>query len=119
MAVGVLDRVRDAVSARQVFADPVERDGTTLIGVARVYGGGGGEQLADGSSAGGLGMLAAPVGAYVLRDGRVRWIPAVDVNGLIVAAAVIIVVVQVRRSRRRRAARQRHHAEQHAQATSA
>lgn len=118
MAVGVLDRVRDAVSARQVFAEPVERDGTTVIGVARVYGGGGGEQLADGSSAGGLGLMAGPVGAYVLRDGRVRWIPAVDVNLVIVAAAVIIVVVQVRKSRRRRAARERHRAEQRAQVAS-
>ncbi|HEX5406725.1 MAG TPA: hypothetical protein VFX16_31000 [Pseudonocardiaceae bacterium] len=105
MTSGVLAAVRSAVSAGQVFAEPVERAGTTVIGVARVYGGGGGEQLADGSSAGGLGMLAAPVGAYVIRDGRVRWIPAVDVNLIVVVVAVTGVVVMMRRARRRKAAR--------------
>jgi uncharacterized spore protein YtfJ len=99
--------VRDAVSAGQVFAEPVERDGTTVIGVARVWGGGGGEQLANGATAGGLGLLAGPVGAYVIRDGRVRWIPAVDVNRLVVAVVVIGLVIQVRKARRRRAARER------------
>jgi uncharacterized spore protein YtfJ len=106
MATGVLGMVRDAVSAGQVFAEPVERDGTTLIGVARVWGGGGGEALANGSTAGGLGLLAEPVGAYAIRDGKVRWIPAVDVNRLVVAVVLIVVIVLVRKGRRRRKARQ-------------
>jgi uncharacterized spore protein YtfJ len=94
--------VRNAVSASQVFAEPVERDGTTLIGVARVSGGGGGDQLADGSTDGGVGLIAAPVGAYVIKDGQVRWMPAVDVNRLIVVLTVILIVILVRRARRRR-----------------
>jgi hypothetical protein len=106
MAVGVWEMVRGAVSAGQVFAEPVERAGTTVLGVARVYGGGGGEQLPDGSTAGGLGLAAGPVGAYVIRDGRVRWIPAVDVNRLVVVVAVVAVVLLVRRARRRNAAQE-------------
>jgi uncharacterized spore protein YtfJ len=107
MAVGVLGMVREAVSAGRVFAEPVERDGTTVIGVARVQGGGGGEQLANGATAGGLGLIAGPVGAYVIRDGRVWWIPAVDVNRLILAVVVIVLVIQVRKARRRRASSER------------
>jgi hypothetical protein len=109
MAVGVFGMVRDAVSAGQVFAEPVQRDGMTVIGVARVYGGGGGEQSLNGSTRGGLGLLAGPVGAYVIREGQVRWSPAVDVNRLIVVAAVAtaVVIIRVRRARRRKAAQQR------------
>lgn len=109
MARGVWDLVRGAVSAGQVFAEPIERDGTTLIGVARVSGGGGGEQLAHGATAGGVGLMAAPVGAYVIQDGRVRWIPAVDVNRVLVIVVLIVVVILVRRARR---ARRRHKAAQ-------
>jgi uncharacterized spore protein YtfJ len=102
MAGGVWGMVRDTVSASRVFAEPVERDGTTLVGVAWVSGGGGGEQLVDGSNAGGVGLFAAPVGAYVIKDGKVRWMPAVDVNLLIVILSVISVGILVRRARRRR-----------------
>jgi hypothetical protein len=107
MAANVFAMVRDAVSAAQVFTEPVERGGTTFIGVAQVYGGGGGDQFASGATEGGLGLVARPVGAYVLQDGRVRWIPAVDVNQLIVAAAVIGVVIVLRRARRRKAVHNR------------
>ncbi len=34
--------VRDALSVRQVFGEPVERDGVTVIPAATVMGGGGG-----------------------------------------------------------------------------
>jgi hypothetical protein len=106
MAGGVIGMVRDTVSAGRVFAEPVQRGGTTVIGVARVYGGGGGEQLANGETAGGVGLLAGPVGAYVIRDGKVRWIPAVDVNVLVLAAGVIVLIVLVARARAQRKAAQ-------------
>lgn len=101
MVGGVLEMVRKVVSANQVFAEPVDRDGTTVIGVARIAGGGGGDQFADGSNDGGVGMYAAPVGAYVIKDGKVRWMPAVDVNGLVVILTVILIAILVRRARRR------------------
>ncbi|HEX3649721.1 MAG TPA: sporulation protein [Pseudonocardiaceae bacterium] len=98
----MVDRIADAVSARRVFAEPVERAGTTVIGVARVRGGGGGSQRIDGAGDGGFGLLAGPVGAYVIRDGRVRWLPAVDVNRIVVLLVMILVLVQLRKARRRR-----------------
>lgn len=97
MARSAVSVVGDTVSAGRVFTEPVDRDGTTVIGVARVYGGGGGERLA-----GGVGLLARPVGAYVMKDGRVRWVPAVDVNRLLALLLVLMVVVLVRRARHRR-----------------
>lgn len=102
MAGDVWGMVRDAVSSARVFADPVERDGATVIGAARVRGGGGGDLPGDGSSAGGLGLIAAPVGAYVIKDGKVRWVPAVDVNRVLVLVALLVLVIVVRRARRRR-----------------
>jgi hypothetical protein len=92
--------VRDAVSAGRVFADPVERDGTTLVGVAHVYGGGGGEVMPDGSSAGGVGLASIPVGAYVLRAGKVRWIPAVDGNLLLLVVGLLALVALLTRHRK-------------------
>lgn len=104
MAQSVLETVRNAVSASQVFTEPVERDGATIIGVARVYGGGGGESAADGATAGGLGLLAGPVGAYVVSDGKVRFVPALDANRLVLVggALLIFVLLMVARARRRR-----------------
>lgn len=107
MANDVLDRVRRTVSAARVFTEPVERGGATVIGVARVFGGGGGGEAPDGTTGGGLGLAAMPVGAYVIRDGRVRWIPAVDVNMLVLTAGVVVLIGLALRNRRAaRAARE-------------
>jgi uncharacterized spore protein YtfJ len=94
---------RDALSAKRVFAEPVERDGVTVIGVAAVGGGGGGghgqdEQGQEGQG-GGFGLTARPVGAYVLKGGKVGWMPAVDVNRLLTALAVVVAVFLLTRSR--------------------
>ena len=37
-----MKRAREAVSARQVIGEPIERDGVTVIPAATVFGGGGG-----------------------------------------------------------------------------
>lgn len=102
MAVTVFDRVRSVVSASQAFTEPIHSAGVTVVGVARVAGGGGGEMEADGSSDGGLGLVARPVGAYVIQDGKVRFIPAVDVTRVLVVAAVIVAIILIRRARRKR-----------------
>ncbi|MGS2811389.1 spore germination protein GerW family protein [Nocardia sp. MW-W600-9] len=89
----VFDTAKDAMAVERVYAEPVERDGTTLIGVAAISGGagGGGGSDADGESGSGagFGIGAKPVGAFVIRDGKVSWLPAVDVNRLIVVAGVV------------------------------
>jgi uncharacterized spore protein YtfJ len=74
----LLTGVRDALAARTVYADPVERDGVTVIPAAVVRGGGGGGGDVEGNGGGGFGLVGRPVGAYVLKDGDVTWQPARD-----------------------------------------
>ncbi len=40
----ILDRARDAITVKRVFAEPIEQDGLTLIPAALVVGGGGGRK---------------------------------------------------------------------------
>jgi uncharacterized spore protein YtfJ len=90
-----VDTARDMLTARRVFGEPYERNGVTVIPVAKVQGGAGGGQgdAPDGTGAGGGGGLSArPVGMFVLSDGEVRWRPAVDVNRIVVGAQVVAVV---------------------------
>jgi uncharacterized spore protein YtfJ len=104
-----VNAAQDAVSVRRVFATPYEKDGTTVITAARVSGGGGGGSgQEDGRTGegGGYGVSAAPIGALVIRDGDVRWVPAVDPNRLVtVVGAVVVAVVLARGFARGRAAR--------------
>jgi uncharacterized spore protein YtfJ len=107
---GFVSQADQALHARRVFGDPIERNGLTVIPVARVAGGGGGaegrmaSQGADGAPeapagvSGGVGLFAQPAGVYVVKDDAVRWIPAVDVNrmirGFTVVAVVLLLVVR-------------------------
>jgi uncharacterized spore protein YtfJ len=94
--------LRKALRARDVFGKPVKSGGVTVVPVASISGGGGGstggEQI-DGetevhSEGGfGFGFRARPVGAYVVRGGRVRWRPAVDVTRLALGAMAAGVVI--------------------------
>lgn len=78
-------------SARQVYGDPVERDGTTVIPVARVqwgFGGGGiGRGVAERGGGGG-GARAYPVGFIHLRDGVAEFRPIHDPMGSMTLGAV-------------------------------
>ena len=97
-----IEQLADLVSARRVFAKPVEGNGATVIPAAIVVGGGGGgDSAGDQGSGAGFGVWAFPVGAYVVRDGRVRWKPAIDVNWLVLLAllALRIVLRHVRETR--------------------
>jgi uncharacterized spore protein YtfJ len=103
----VIAETRAAISARRVFGKPFARNGIVVIPVAKVGGGGGGgqgDERSRGSGSGfGFGMLGQPVGAYVIRGDRVRWKPAIDVNGLLFraqaigAAAALLVLARRRR----------------------
>ena len=93
----LLERAGD-VTAKQVFGDPVVADGVIVIPVARVgagLGGGSGEgQQQEGSGSGfGYGYGARSAGVYVIRNGKVSWRPAVDVNRIVLGAQVVAVVV--------------------------
>lgn len=111
----ISQRLADGSSVRDVVGQPVERDGTLVVPVARVWssGGGGGDGAAGagggaGGSGGGIGLLqrARPAGAYVLDDAGARWVPAIDVNrivlgGQVLAAVVAVAVAWAMRQRRR------------------
>jgi uncharacterized spore protein YtfJ len=75
----LLGGARDLMSARRVYADPIEQDGVVVIPAAAVAGGGGGGGDSEDNGGGGFGVRARPVGAYVIKDGEVTWKPAVDV----------------------------------------
>jgi uncharacterized spore protein YtfJ len=78
----ILSGARDAMSVKTVFGDPVEKDGITVIPVAKVGGGGGGGSDTEGNGGGGFGLAAKPAGAYVVKDGEVEWEPAVNPNAV-------------------------------------
>ncbi len=51
----LINSARDALSAKRVFGDPYEKDGVTIITVAKVSGGGGGGSGGDASGGQGAG----------------------------------------------------------------
>jgi uncharacterized spore protein YtfJ len=92
----VLGQARDVLTVRRVFGEPYEKDGVTIIPAARVAGGaggGGGEDPAGrGSGSGsGFGVVARPVGAFLIRDGALQWRPAVDVNRIILGGQIVVI----------------------------
>jgi uncharacterized spore protein YtfJ len=112
----LIDGVRDAMSARRVFGEPVERDGVTVIPAATVIGGGGGgggegggpatstaesEPESEGRGFGaGFGGVMWPAGAFEIRDGRVTWRPAIDLTRVLMLALTLAIAVVRARSRR-------------------
>ncbi len=103
----IVDRVDDTLTARRVFGEPVVKNGTTVIPVARIMGGaGGGEgptptvpgeagaETKPATSGGvGFGMAARPAGVYVIKEDSVRWIPALDVNRVVIGMQVVLIVL--------------------------
>lgn len=106
----IIGRTKDSLEARTVYAEPVERDGITVIAAATITGGAGGgtgrDEKGQEGEGGGFGLTAKPAGAYVIDHGELHWKPAVDVNRLIavagsVAVAALLVVARVLRPRQK------------------
>ena len=109
-----IENARDAITVRRVYGDPIERDGTVVIPAAAVAGGGGGgggtDQSGNVGGGSGFGVHARPVGAFVIKDGDVRWEPVVDHERQLVITAALIgaglltlrTLMRGRRRRRRR-----------------
>jgi uncharacterized spore protein YtfJ len=94
-ALSRLEAVRDVLTVKRVFGEAYEAHGVTVIPVAAVRGGGGGgggeddkQQVGAGA---GLGVIARPVGVFVVDDQRVRWEPAVDITRIVVGAELVAV----------------------------
>ncbi|HEX9161538.1 MAG TPA: spore germination protein GerW family protein [Thermoanaerobaculia bacterium] len=89
----LIERIAELINvhanAKQVYGDPVERDGTTIIPVANVQWGFGGGSLGQGAferGGGGGGMRAKPAGFIEIRDGHADFRPVRDASD----AAVVI-----------------------------
>lgn len=97
---------QDAISVRKVFGEPIERDGVTVIPVARVAGGGGAgsgqDERGQEGEGGGFGLGGTPAGVFVIKDGKVRWQPAVDPNRLIAVLGMVAVALTAARLKARR-----------------
>jgi uncharacterized spore protein YtfJ len=98
-----LQVIRDAVDSAtvgSVFGAPIVQDGLTVVPVAKIGGGGGGgggtgpEQTGSGSGAG-FGLTAKPVGVFALKEGRLSWRPALDVNKVILGGQVVAVTALI------------------------
>lgn len=92
----LLSKVRDSMTVSKVFGEPIERGGVTIVPVARVRGGAGGGSGGDGDQRGdgsGFGLSVSPAGVYVIRDDRVNWQPAVDVNRIVLGGQIAGIVL--------------------------
>ena len=93
----IADIIQVHANAKQVYGEPVERDGTTIIPVARVQWGFGGGGLGHGASergGGGGGARATAIGYIELRDGKSEFRPirdGDDVKRLVAVAAAGVV----------------------------
>ncbi len=110
----MMQGARDALTVQKVFGEPIERGEVTVIPVAKALGGSGGgsgqDRSGDGGEGGGFAVRVKPVGVYVIEQGHVRWVPAVDpvravlASGL-TAMALLAAVRRIARARDDRAAR--------------
>ncbi len=85
-----LPRFADTFTARHVYSEPHTENGITIITAAAVRGGGGmGQNESQHQGGGGMGLSARPVGAYVLRNGRVVWKPAFDLSRIVLRGQLV------------------------------
>jgi uncharacterized spore protein YtfJ len=94
---------RDGTAQDGTAQDGTARDGTARDGTARD---GTAQDSGRTEAGGGFGGLVLPSGAYVVQDGQVRWVPAVDVT-LAVLASLSLVRLLVRTWTRHRSHRRR------------
>lgn len=82
---------QEALTVRRVVGDPIERDGLTVIPVAAVRGGWGGGGGTSGGA--GVGLRSRAVGADVVKDGQVRYEPAVDATRIALVGLFVLGLV--------------------------
>jgi uncharacterized spore protein YtfJ len=99
----LLSDARDAITVGRVYGEPFERDGLTVIPAAAVGGGGGGggghDKDGQEGEGGGFGIKARPAGAFVIKDGKVSWLPAVDPNRMVIVFGIVAVAYFLTRPR--------------------
>jgi uncharacterized spore protein YtfJ len=115
----LVERSKDNVTVQRVFGEPIQHGDVTVIPVAKIaHGGGGGmgsrgpslspSEEAESGGGGGFGYTASPAGVFVIKNGEVRWQPAVDVNRIVIGGQLVgIVLLLVVRAVLRRAFKKR------------
>jgi uncharacterized spore protein YtfJ len=122
----LLGKIAQNLSVGRSFGAAYEKDGSLIIPVAFVAGGGGAGEGSSGTvdsdeaneasgesthdapsngSGGGFGGVVMPFGVYVVKGEKVRWVPAISAN-LVIVAVFILVRMMLRshlRARRRAA----------------
>jgi uncharacterized spore protein YtfJ len=91
----VIAESRETLGEGKVFGEPVERNGVTVIPVAKVSGGaGGGDDDSEGGGGAGFGIHARPAGALVIEaDGSVEWRVPFDLNRVIMGGQAVAIAV--------------------------
>jgi uncharacterized spore protein YtfJ len=85
-------------NAKYIYAEPIEREGVTIVPVAKAmygFGGGSGEKDGEKGSGGGGGVVLTPVGYIEIKNGETRFRPTRDwltVLPVIAATAPIILL---------------------------
>jgi uncharacterized spore protein YtfJ len=104
----IIEGAEETMTVKRVFGEPYERNGVTILPVAKVQGGagmGGGESPGQGSGqGGGFALNARPVGVFVIRGDDVRWQPSLDLNrvilgGQVLALAMILAIRSIAKAR--------------------
>ncbi len=92
----LLAQARDTITVKRVFGDPIDKDGVTVIPVAKVMGGAGGGRAPENGgsgSGGGFGVVAAPAGVFVIKGDAVIWQPALDLNRVILGGQLVAIAL--------------------------
>jgi uncharacterized spore protein YtfJ len=90
---------------RRVYGEPYQKNGVTVIPAARILGGmasgtgpmasagdGSTDQQPSGSGTG-IGMTGSPAGAIVIKGDDVRWVPAIDINRIVLGMQIVSIVL--------------------------
>jgi uncharacterized spore protein YtfJ len=105
---GIIEAIRDHAGVETAFGEPIEREGRTVIPVARVaygFGGGFGEgaeveadeegddpaEVGGSGGGGGGGAMTRPLGAIEVTDHETRFVPLGDRRRSLVVAGVAFV----------------------------
>lgn len=104
---GIIEAVRDHAGVETAFGEPIEREGRTVVPVARMaYGFGGGfgegDQVTDedegtvesggSGGGGGGGAMTRPLGVIEVTDHETRFVPLGDRRRSLVVAGLALVV---------------------------
>jgi uncharacterized spore protein YtfJ len=98
----LLERLGGVANAEAVFGHPVEREGVTVVPVAKVRwgagGGGGADAGGEGGSGGGGGLQASPAGYIEIKNGNAQFVRTTSIAdhwpALLAAAASVYIVLR-------------------------